>query len=682
MKPAAGKDKDKAKKPVADKAAEKAPAAKKAKRKGGGGDPMASVKKFFTEHVEKLVLGLVALLSALLLFRGFRAEGMKESPDTVRTAINTANSVVAASTWADEKKKRYADADNFDEQANQDVIPVDLASYEMSRPLHLPMLERRRRRTDPALLAPYELEVKSGYGAVAIKAPAGATGISATLERSSPDTRPIPESMVQSSGERGSFASGSGRYEGRFFVVITGLVPYKAQFAAYEAAFKDAVGYNIERDIPNYGGLQVERAEVGPNGQPGPWVTIDTEAGLFKEPAKWESRTEEMADRAYLLNGANLTMALPPLFRRSVDQFATHSKVPIVVGGEGGAYESRGEGGRSEGGRSEGRRGEGEPSAVEGAGDATGFFSGSNGGERRGERGTTEGDAEVTSEQARPLIENDFALLRYFDFTVEPGKTYKYRVRTMLEDPNNPLEGVRPPNSSLETEVVVRRNQATEQFRVSEWSEASPAISVSQGGQVLAGVVAQPRTVAVRDGRVRVESKASDEPTAQVLALTWKPDGPYDVPIETTVRRGAVLNGKKAEAEAIDPTVNKLRKFDYTYATDMLIADIAGGQPLDAKGLTGPGFLLVMGSDGRLEFRSETQDETLLQRNVVPPPEELEGREGTGEERMEGEEGDRRGEGTGRPRRPGARPRRGGGRNGENGGRNGENGGREGAEER
>jgi hypothetical protein len=319
---------------------------------------------------------------------------------------------------------------------------------------------------------------------------------------------------------------------------------------------------------------------------------------------------------------------------------------------------------------------------VEGAGDATGFFSGSNGGERRGERGTTEGDAEVTSEQARPLIENDFALLRYFDFTVEPGKTYKYRVRTMLEDPNNPLEGVRPPNSSLETEVVVRRNQATEQFRVSEWSEASPAISVSQGGQVLAGVVAQPRTVAVRDGRVRVESKASDEPTAQVLALTWKPDGPYDVPIETTVRRGAVLNGKKAEAEAIDPTVNKLRKFDYTYATDMLIADIAGGQPLDAKGLTGPGFLLVMGSDGRLEFRSETQDETLLQRNVVPPPEELEGREGTGEERMEGEEGDRRGEGTGRPRRPGARPRRGGGRNGENGGRNGENGGREGAEER
>jgi len=195
-------------------------------------------------------------------------------------------------------------------------------------------------------------------------------------------------------------------------------------------------------------------------------------------------------------------------------------------------------------------------------------------------------------------------------------------------------------------------------------------------------VVAQPRTVAVRDGRVRVESKASDEPTAQVLALTWKPDGPYDVPIETTVRRGAVLNGKKAEAEAIDPTVNKLRKFDYSYATDMLIADIAGGQPLDAKGLTGPGFLLVMGSDGRLEFRSETQDETLLRRNVVPPPEELEGREGTGEERMEGEEGDRRGEGTGRPRRPGARPRRGGGRNGENGGRNGENGGREGAEER
>ena len=59
----------------------------------------------------------------------------------------------------------------------------------------------------------------------------------------------------------------------------------------------------------------------------------------------------------------------------------------------------------------------------------------------------------------------DFWLLRFFDFSVEPGKRYKYRVRLVLADPNYGL-----PPQMLAPLVLDRKDRKDHRF-VEEWSE-------------------------------------------------------------------------------------------------------------------------------------------------------------------------------------------------------------------
>lgn len=658
-----------------EKAAEKKAPEKKPKRKSrSGASPAVVAKQFLINHAEKAVLGLMGLIALLLVYKGFSQPALENSPETVRTAISSARSAVDQSTWAEQLKQRYPEPDQFDRQATEDVNAVDLTAYDVSRPLHAPMLERRGRRTDPELFAPVELEVKSGYGAVAVKPPTGVTTSTPLISsRNDPNLRPIPDSMLnQSRGRRseGGFTSGSGeKLESRYFVAINGLIPYKKQFDAYEKAFAEADAYNFERDTPKYGRVEVERAEVQPDGKLGEWKALDTAAAFFDEPGKWSNRADELVDRTYMLNGALVTMPMPPLIRRDLSTWATHSKIPLDLTGEGGGGRA-GEGRSGEGRSGEGRSGEGR---GEGRGEEGEFREGREGaqawlGSPESEKANSlEEQTEMSEgvERAKPLIQNDFALVRFFDFTVVPGKVYRYRVRLGLDDPNNPSEGLRPPNSALETDVVVRRNQAKERYRLTDWSEMSAPIGVHAGARVLASEVTQPRMAVVRG--VRVETKAGDEPVAQILALTWKANGPYDVPIPAAVRRGSVLNGSQPEAEAIDPMVNQVRKIAHTYVTDTLVADIFGGQPLDSKGLTSPGYVLVMSPDGRLEMHGEIEEQAAYKQNFIPP-EDVSAQGMTEGDRAEGEgrEGEETGNRRGRPTRRGAggRPARGGGERG------------------
>jgi hypothetical protein len=127
-------------------------------------------------------------------------------------------------------------------------------------------------------------------------------------------------------------------------------------------------------------------------------------------------------------------------------------------------------------------------------------------------------------------------------------------------------------------------------------------------------------------GRVRVERKAADEPTINVMTLTWKNDGPYDVPVPLQVGRGAVLNGTAAKTEAIDPSVAKVRPLEaFPFITDAMVLDIDGGftVPPGAE-LISPGYMLVRLGNGQLQFRSEMGDLVDFQANTIPPDEDQE----------------------------------------------------------
>ena len=97
-----------------------------------------------------------------------------------------------------------------------------------------------------------------------------------------------------------------------------------------------------------------------------------------------------------------------------------------------------------------------------------------------------------------------FRLFRFFDFSVESGRRYQYRVQLALYDPNHEV-----PQKYLSDTVISRREKLSEklcQFRLTDWSEPSPVVSVPFPGRILAGPVQMPRA-----------DLHNQEPTATVL---------------------------------------------------------------------------------------------------------------------------------------------------------------------
>jgi hypothetical protein len=584
---------------------------KKAKRKAsrGSGDGLAKMKAFFANHIEKLLLGAIAACALLLVYAGFRKETLDTDPEKVRAEVSRAQSNIQSSTWAEVKQVRQPETDRFDEQATQDTIGIDLSAYAMNVPFHPRLQQQNKRRSDPELLPPFDLEVNAGYGALAIKSNDRDTSISSMIEGGSSKLRSLPSGFNKGRGDTRL----GGSYEGRFFVVITGLIPYKKQFDLYQEAFMGAAEYEMERDVPKYLGLSIERAEVKADGSLDQWQPLDTVDAMLKEPAKWDGREEERVDREYIL--PELNMPLPPFVLRDVSLWARHSTIPLLT--------------NEEMTRGDSRRVEEENVETTGEGPRTFLDRGADSGADERRRSTKASELADESgdyhETAEPLLKVDNGMLRYFDFTAEPGKVYVYRVQAVLEDPNNPSEGNKPAAASCETEVVVRRQSATEPLRRTPWSEPTDSIVVPTGQRVLASMATAPGLMAAGPkGRVRIERKPADEPTINVMTLTWNNEGPYDVPFELQVGRGAVLNGAAAKTEVIDPTVAKVRPLEqYSFVTDAMVLDIDGGLPVGAD-LVSPGYVLVRMRDGRLQFRSEIGDVDDVQANTIPPEEDAE----------------------------------------------------------
>lgn len=602
-----------------DKAAKPAKPAKRASRSGGR-EGTAAIKAFFVNHLEKLLLTAIALLAVMIIYSGFRKPGLNSDPGKLTAEINAARTNMNASTWTEVSKQRQPEPDTFDVQATADTVSIKDEDFQLPTPVHPILKERAKRRTDPQLLAPTELEVRAGYGPLAVRAaeaPGAATPAIPRTERGSAETRPLPEKLRQR--YRGGSPGGDSPTVSAFFVSLTGLVPIKQQAIAYREAFEGAAEFLAERDTPRYLALSVQRAEVGANGQPGEWTDLDALRVMRLEPARWESHLEETAEPDYVI--APLVMPLPPLRFRDVTQWSAHSKIPQQKLGPGGVL------------REAERPTESDtaPAADQPVDLFGGMAAGTRGESREGPRTTAEstGDEKVPAEGA--LIENrikiDNGLLRYFDFTVEPGKAYVYRVRLLLEDPNNPKEFTRPAASSCETSVVVRRQaDPTKYYQESPWSEASSSVAVPTGQMVLAGSVVQPKMypVSEENKRIRLPRRPDEESEATVMAVVWDRNKGMDVPAPIRVRRGAVINDRLT-TEAVDPAKSNIIKLeDYPLQTNTIVLDIAGGESLDpAAKLRAPGLLLLMDANGQLVSHHEVLDFDQFDSHVIPEDEDV-----------------------------------------------------------
>ncbi|MGW8256300.1 MAG: hypothetical protein ACWGMZ_02320, partial [Thermoguttaceae bacterium] len=174
-----------------------------------------------------------------------------------------------------------------------------------------------------------------------------------------------------------------------------------------------------------------------------------------------------------------------------------------------------------------------------------------------------------------------YRLFRFFDFTVEPGKTYLYRVRLAMKNPNY---GLRPGQ--------VKQAQLAKNFILSTPdSQSSAAITVP------------------RDTRAFLDSVKFKPPgsySAQVCLKKWLKDTGREVYKDFSVDIGQVLNFRDEKQAKLAPLVTSSGGYGSSqqedapekvdFITDATVLDLQGGQRLIGRdrNLLEPGEMLLM----------------------------------------------------------------------------------------
>jgi hypothetical protein len=370
--------------------------------------------------------------------------------------------------------------------------------------------------------------------------------------------------------------------------------------------------------------------------------------------AKWVSQMPEVVDPRYLEGGV-LAFPLPPLVGRDWGSDVTHSEVPLAVdavpedetkpkekkpaneaeesgdifaggvtpggalggrqpmmGGEGG-YGGR-IGGRGEGGYGGGRGYGGEYGGEYGAGMRGGMGRGEGGygGEGGGYVGGGRGGLGPDGEPQAPHW-----LLRFFDFSVQPGKKYKYRVRLAMLDPNQSNSSRHVDTEALDSTVISRiRDEKKARpapprpnappptpVRMTAWSKPSRTVTIPLAGSVhVAG--AKPAT-----------DQFNSEPKTTLLVQSFGTDekgNAIQAAKEKDLQRGYVAN-MTADTEVL---VDQGRAIDpykaFVFQTDITVADIRGGERLTREE-TRPARVLLMGPAGQLFVQDQINDSEVVE---------------------------------------------------------------------
>jgi len=218
-----------------------------------------------------------------------------------------------------------------------------------------------------------------------------------------------------------------------------------------------------------------------------------------------------------------------------------------------------------------------------------------------GRRGMTTGEEEELTEEEQEV---QYMLFRFFDFSVAPGKHYRYRVKLVLLNPN----------LGLLPHFVEKEGMEKTKFLDTEWSEPSPIVSVPLDSQVLTvSAKASNGTASVMLVRFNEQdgALASEEFAVTRGQLLDYRDRTFTDPggVSITMYEGGAPQGMTAEERRVD------------YVTQALLLDVAGGGPLPGRdrSLAEPGSILLLDASGNLAVRDELDD--LADVRFYEPPE-------------------------------------------------------------
>lgn len=476
-------------------------------------------------------------------------------------------------------------------------------------------------------------------------------------------------------GHKGTFNQAGQGALGRSFAVVgvRALVPYEKQWEEHERALAEATQYNSKQDIPTYLYFLAERAEVpaDPNA-PLNWEPVSNTKFAMQWSARYAGTPKELADSRYVVPDV-LTMPIPPIMLKSYDELVLHEEIPryqvkstqlaqredvpdedepikldpsdlsggiptipktrpggggMYPGGSGGMFQPGGIGvgmdpSGYEGGDSMSPEEEDDGSSGMGYGDPM-AHEGYGGSGMSGGYGTPYGAV-----QEQTVVK--YKMVRFFDLWAEPGKSYRYRVAVVLEDPNRP----RNPGASPSTRILdpvaaerVRKVEAEDEetsqrtgklkrtcYIQTKWSEPSNIVTIAKPEKYVAGAVTAGKEIPLSEN-VKVQKEESH---GKLVTMVWDKARAAEVPVETDVYRGSFLSMDQ-NADVLHPLTLQIKTIEnYEFRTDAFVADLRGGKELitDVEEVDRektetkhyePGEFLVIDGEGNLLACDEIDD--------------------------------------------------------------------------
>lgn len=159
--------------------------------------------------------------------------------------------------------------------------------------------------------------------------------------------------------------------------------------------------------------------------------------------------------------------------------------------------------------------------------------------------------------RTRATVEGELLLFRYLDFAAEPGKTYRYRVRLELLNPNF---GRQPSEANGESTVVQGET------RLTRWSDTTEPAFVKPDVDYFVSSVETRKSL----------------PQARLTVFQW--DSKLGTVVQGAVETfvGQFIGGKE-RAEVIDPANRRIETTDYAFASKDFLVDAFGDEQLNPK---------------------------------------------------------------------------------------------------
>jgi len=516
-----------------------------------------AILDFLLRHGEKFIVAVVGLSALGLVWGGIDAVRSKSAsaqqrPETIlRQAGEAAQHIDREKTApASEKWSGQPLAAAIDPWRNPTVAdPPQLAL------LDRPLFEDFAKRSQPDVFPIEDLRAVAGLAVLPAKAPAAEPAAAERPRGRQRGRDGEPAAGEQPSdpaaGKPGAVAGGE-QARGRIapYVVVTGLIPVSKQVAEYRRRFESVGFQDAASDSPQWADWRIERTAVGRGAER--WEPLDLLDAVRGWQAEWSGVAGDKVPDAYLLTAAEEKRnpkTTPPYC----------GPLPLLLRGSWGVTGLH-------------------PWVVEQVREAAAATP-------------------PAGSDAGPAGGKEFRMFRFIDTSVEPGKTYRYRLKHALKNPN----------FQVPTQHLGNPAYAKDTWLVSQYSNETAAASVPDPTAVLVGPLRKADTKKMKAGMLEVFILAPSARTGDyaLRGLVTEP--------------GGLLN--------VDEKLNKpgdKRTRGEDFRTDRVLVDVRGRQEDRTEQRSTrppePFEVLCLRPDGGFEFVSAADAEPLIAEHKASLP--------------------------------------------------------------